>query len=109
MPDFLRYLKIDETPIRCLEPGNGKAATGYFWVYHHAEHGILFDWHKSRANTCLDTILIDGEGSQSFNGHLQSDGLRAYRPPRNSNRSCQSNGSRRAQQKRSPSRSKPRL
>jgi transposase len=73
------YLKIDETPIRCLEPGNGKAATGYFWVYHHAEHGVLFDWHKSRANTCLDSVLIDNEGGQSFNGHLQSDGLRAYR------------------------------
>ena len=73
------YLKIDETPIRCLEPGNGKAATGYFWVYHHAEHGVLFDWHKSRANTCLERILIDGENGQSFNGHLQSDGLRAYR------------------------------
>ena len=42
------YLKIDETPIRYLEPGNGKTATGYFWVYHHAEHGVLFDWHKSR-------------------------------------------------------------
>lgn len=73
------YLKIDETPIRCLEPGNGKTATGYFWVYHHAEHGVLFDWHKSRANTCLDTILIDEENGHSFNGHLQSDGLRAYR------------------------------
>ena len=73
------YLKIDETPVRCLEPGNGKAATGYFWVYHHAEHGVLYDWHKSRANTCLDSILIDEEGGESFNGHLQSDGLRAYR------------------------------
>ena len=73
------YLKIDETPVRCLEPGNGKTATGYFWVYHHAEHGVLFDWHKSRANTCLDSILIDEESGQSFKGHLQSDGLRAYR------------------------------
>jgi len=73
------YLKIDETPVRCLEPGNGKAATGYFWVYHHAQHGVLYDWHKSRANTCLDSILIDEQGGQSFHGHLQSDGLRAYR------------------------------
>ena len=73
------YLKIDETPIRCLEPGNGKAATGYFWVYHHAEHGVLYDWHKSRANTCLDSILIDEDSGRSFNGHMQSDGLRAYR------------------------------
>ena len=48
------YIKIDETPVRCLEPGAGKTASGDFWVYHHAEHGVLFDWHKSRANTCLD-------------------------------------------------------
>ena len=73
------YIKIDETPVRCLEPGAGKTASGYFWVYHHAEHGVLFDWHKSRANTCLDHILIGADGESSFNGHLQSDGLRAYR------------------------------
>lgn len=73
------YIKVDETPIRCLEPGKGKTATGYFWVYHHAEHGVLFDWHKSRANHCLDTILIGKNGAPSFQGHLQSDGLRAYK------------------------------
>ncbi len=72
------YLKSDETPIRCLVPGNGKTALGYFWVYHHAEHGVLFDWHKSRANTCLDHILIGKDGESSFQGYLQSDGLRAY-------------------------------
>ncbi len=73
------YIKVDETPVRCLEPGAGKTASGYFWVYHHAGHGVLFDWHKSRANTCLDSILIGGDGEPSFSGHLQSDGLRAYR------------------------------
>ena len=73
------YIKVDETPIRCLVPGAGKTQLGQFWVYHHAEHGVLFDWHKSRANTCLDTILIGKDGAPSFNGHLQSDGLRAYR------------------------------
>lgn len=73
------YLKIDETPIRCLQPGSGKTALGYFWVYHHAQHGILFDWHKSRANHCLDHVLIGKQGKPSFCGHLQSDGLRAYR------------------------------
>lgn len=72
------YIKVDETPIRCLEPGKGKAAVGQFWVYHHAEHGVLFDWHNSRANTCLDTILIGKDGEPSFGGYLQSDGLRAY-------------------------------
>jgi transposase len=72
------YIKVDETPVRCLEPGTGKTAPGYFWVYHHDQHGVLFDWHKSRANTCLDNILIGKDGGSSFNGHLQSDGLRAY-------------------------------
>lgn len=73
------YVQVDETPIDCLEPGRGQTATGYFWVYHHAQHGVLFDWHKSRANTCLDNILIGREDEPSFQGHLQSDGLRAYR------------------------------
>lgn len=73
------YVQVDETPIACLEPGKGQTATGYFWVYNHAQHGVLFDWHKSRANTCLDNILIGGEGAAAFQGYLQSDGLRAYR------------------------------
>jgi len=73
------YLKADETPIRVLEPGTGKSSQGYFWAYHHPEHGPLFDWHKSRANTCLDHILIGENDDLSFNGYLQSDGLRAYR------------------------------
>lgn len=72
------YIKVDETPIRHLDPGSGKTALGYLWTYHHPEHGVLFDWHPSRANTCLDPILI-GDGDDSFEGHLQSDGLRAYR------------------------------
>jgi hypothetical protein len=38
------YIKVDETPVRCLEPGAGKTASGYFWVYHHAAHGVLFAW-----------------------------------------------------------------
>ena len=73
------YVQVDETPIKCLEPGKGRTGTGQFWVYNHAQHGVLFDWHKSRANTCLDNILIDEDGAPSFQGHLQSDGLRAYR------------------------------
>lgn len=75
------YLKVDETPIRYLEPGTGtgKAQQGYLWAYHHPEHGPLFDWHQGRANTCLDHILIEESREDCFNGYLQSDGLRAYR------------------------------
>ena len=72
------YIKVDETPVRCLKPGARKTALGYFWVYHHDEHGVLFDWHDGRANTCMDNILLGQNGQPSFNGRLQSDGLRAY-------------------------------
>lgn len=74
------YLKVDETPIRCLEPGHGKTVQGYLWTYHHAEHGVLFDWHNSRGADCLKEVLIDGtNAAHSFGGHLQSDGYSAYR------------------------------
>ncbi len=39
---------------------------------------MLYDWHNSRANTCLERILLGGDGDAPFSGHLQSDGLRAY-------------------------------
>jgi len=72
------YLKVDETPIKYLNPGTGKTSTGQFWVYHHADHGPLYDWHTSRANTCLERVLLGGADDAPFSGHLQSDGLRAY-------------------------------
>lgn len=72
------YLKVDETPIKYLDPGTGKTSTGQFWVYHHDGHGPLYDWHTSRANTCLDRVLLGRAGDAPFAGHLQSDGLRAY-------------------------------
>ena len=56
------YVQVDETPIRYLDPGAGKTALGQLWTYHHAARGVLFDWHTSRANTCLDHVTI-GEGA----------------------------------------------
>lgn len=74
------YLKVDETPIRYLEPGHGKTIQGYLWTYHHPEHGVLFDWHNSRGADCLKSVLIDEvSAARSFRGHLQSDGYSAYR------------------------------
>ena len=68
-----------QTPIDYLDPGKGKISTGQLWTYHHYQHGVLYDWHTSRANNCLDRILIGGGNDTSFSGHLQSDGLAAYR------------------------------
>ena len=68
----------DQTPLRYLDPGKGTTSTGQLWTYHHSKHGVLFDWHTSRANDCLDRILIGKKDDTPFSGHLQSDGLRAY-------------------------------
>jgi transposase len=68
------YLQIDETPIRYLEPGNGKAKLGYLWAYGAPRQDIVFHWETSRAAACLEAI-IPGD----FSGTLQSDGYQAYR------------------------------
>lgn len=72
------YLQVDETPIGYLEPGHGRTKTGYMWVYHNPEAGVLYDWHSSRAGTCLDNILIDKTTGEYFKGVLQTDGYSAY-------------------------------
>ncbi len=70
------YLQIDETPVRYLEPGNGKAKTGYYWVYRSAGGTVLYDWRPGRSHSYLHEILRDGPNA--FQGILQSDGYAAY-------------------------------
>lgn len=71
------YLQADETPVRYLEPGRGKAPTGYFWCIHGppgdgSKGEVLFEWHTSRGSPCLDSLL------GSFRGILQTDAYSAY-------------------------------
>ena len=68
----LGYLQVDETQIEYLSPGNGKTKKGYLWVYYAPCIGIFFDWHASRASTCLDKTL------QDFDGVIQTDGYESY-------------------------------
>jgi len=37
-----------ETPIRYLQPGTGKAQTGYLWTSNIPGGGIFFHWHEVR-------------------------------------------------------------
>jgi transposase len=67
------YLQIDETPIRYLKPGAGRAAFGYLWVVNHPGGEVFFDWQTSRAGQCLETLI-----PKDFNGTIQSDGYSAY-------------------------------
>jgi len=67
------YLQIDETPIRYLDPGNGKTGLGYFWVAHRPREDVLFEWHTSRETNCLQKLI-----PVHFGGKIQCDGYSAY-------------------------------
>ena len=67
------YLQIDETPIRYLSPGLGKAAQGYFWVTSLPAGDAIYHWHAGRGADRLNQIL-----NAKFEGTLQCDGYRAY-------------------------------
>jgi transposase len=67
------YIQVDETPIKYLDPGNGKTGQGYFWVAHRPDQDVLFEWHTTREAKCLEKLIpID------FEGTIQCDGYSAY-------------------------------
>lgn len=67
------YLQIDETPIRYLRPGAGKAPQGYFWVSNVPGGDVVFHWHPGRGAERLKQII-----DPDFTGTLQCDGYKAY-------------------------------
>jgi hypothetical protein len=67
------YLQVDETPIRYLDPGNGKTGQGYLWVVHRPGEDVLFEWYTTRETKCLDQLI-----PSHFNGTIQCDGYSAY-------------------------------
>jgi transposase len=68
------YLEVDETPVKYLVPGSGKAQQGYFWAYRVPGGDTLFDWQKGRSHGCLLSFV-----PESFGGVIHCDGYRAYR------------------------------
>lgn len=67
------YIQIDETPIRYLEPGQGKAPQGYFWVSSVPGGDVIYHWRSGRGANNLHEIV-----PKDFNGALQCDGYQAY-------------------------------
>jgi len=67
------YIQMDETPIRYLDPGNGKTRTGYLWVTGKPGGDSIFRWKTSRAAQCVKDIL-----PADFKGVLQTDAYAAY-------------------------------
>ncbi len=69
-------LQADETPVPVLEPGSGKTATGYLWVYRTLPsdpvQAVTFDFAMSRAQAHPNRRLAH------FSGTLQVDGYAGY-------------------------------
>lgn len=49
------YRQFDETPIHYLQPGSGKAQTGYLWTSNIPGGSVFYHWRK-----CLDACGIAG-------------------------------------------------
>ncbi|HEY4051814.1 MAG TPA: IS66 family transposase [Acidobacteriaceae bacterium] len=67
------YIQVDETPIKYLDPGNGKTGQGYLWVVHRPGDDVLFEWYTTREAKCLDKLI-----PSNFSGTIQCDGYSAY-------------------------------
>jgi len=67
------YLQVDETPIRYLDPGNGKTGLGYLWVAYRPGEDVLFEWYPTREAQCLEKLI-----PLHFKGTIQCDGYSAY-------------------------------
>ena len=68
------YVQADETPVKFLQPGSGKAQQGYLWTYKVPRGDTLFDWHDGRSHRCLESMV-----PTTFRGVIQCDGYGAYR------------------------------
>lgn len=67
------YVQADETPVKYLAPGTGKAQQGYLWTYSKPDGDVIFDWQPGRGAKYLQKFV-----PKDFKGVIQSDGYSAY-------------------------------
>ena len=67
------YLQVDETPIRYLEPGAGKAPRGYLWLANDPHGSLFYHWGIGRGQEALIETI-----GEDYAGILQCDGWSAY-------------------------------
>ena len=67
------YAQVDESVIKYLEPGSGRAQHGYFWAIKCPGGDAVFHWSTTRAATVLEKII-----PADFSGIIQCDGYGAY-------------------------------
>ncbi len=67
------YAQVDESVIKYLAPGRGRAQHGYFWTIKRPGGDAAFHWATTRAAKVLEKIL-----PADFSGIIQCDGYGAY-------------------------------
>ncbi len=78
------YRQIDETPIRYLEPGNGKTKNGYLWTSNIPGGSVFFHWHKGRDTSGIDELFekpipdLTDKARKELQRIIQCDGYSAY-------------------------------
>jgi transposase len=68
------YVQIDETPVKYLNPGQGRTSQGYFWTVKTPHGDAVYRWTPGRGHEALLDIL-----PEHFTGIVQCDGYGAYR------------------------------
>lgn len=67
------YIQVDETTVRYLEPGAGKAPLGYLWVVNVPGGSLFYHWGVGRGTEQLIETI-----GEKFVGKLQCDAYSAY-------------------------------
>jgi len=67
------YTQIDETPIRYLDPGTGKAPQGYLWVVNVPGGSLFYHWGIGRGLEALAECV-----GEKRTGIIQCDALSTY-------------------------------
>jgi transposase len=79
------YRQLDETPIRYLQPGTGKAQLGYLWTSNIPGGSVFYHWHDGRDATGIDALFEEEDPDElteaavrEFVHIIQCDGYSAY-------------------------------
>ena len=79
------YRQIDETPLRYLAPGTGKAQQGYLWTSNIPGGSVFYHWHDGRDTEGLESLfektdapLPDEKTLEESQIIIQCDGYSAY-------------------------------
>lgn len=71
------YTQFDETPVRYLDPGEGKARTGYLWTSNIPGGSVYYHWQAGRDQSGITGVLGES-GTDPPPRIIQCDGFSAY-------------------------------